>query len=99
MDGKLDKPDHDILIETYTMVRDLHKTVFGNGREGLLEAMATVEADMRNMRNAHDNLREDFLAQVPTTKEKNFMKAGGGVGISAFVLWLVTEILPKIKLT
>lgn len=51
--------DHDLLVETHTLVKEVHRAVYGNGRPGLIEDVAVLEA-----------LVLDVDARAPSRKEK-----------------------------
>ena len=49
--------DHDILVETYTLVKQVHTAVYGNGKPGLLVDVVTLKEDMRKRELEADDLR------------------------------------------
>lgn len=81
-----------------TMVTDMHRALLGNGREGLIETVAMLKADHRNLREAVEELKTDLDYRAPTRNQKNVLMGAGGLGIASFLGWFITEVLPNIKL-
>ncbi len=86
------------LVRTETMVSEMHKALLGNGREGLIETVAALKADHRNLRDAVEDLKTDLDDRAPTKKQKNVLMGAGGLGVASFFGWFLTEVLPYIKL-
>lgn len=51
--------DHDTLVETHTLVRGIHKAIYGNGQPGLIEDVAKLKA-----------LTLDVDKRAPSAKER-----------------------------
>lgn len=86
------------MVRIETMLEDIHRSVMGNGRQGLLEAVAEIRADTDHLKDGLAALKTDLDDRAPTRKQKNAMMAGGVTGAGAMFVWLLTEILPHIKL-
>lgn len=93
--------DHDTLIEIHTIVKELKKAVYGNGRQGLLERIATNEETTAYLMATTDNLDRDtrriavLEERMVGFKEKNTMRAGGVSGFIALILVALPEILSR----
>lgn len=51
--------DHDLLVETHTLVKEVHKAVYGNGQPGLVQDVAGLKV-----------ITADVDKRAPSNKEK-----------------------------
>ena len=61
-----------------------------DGRDGLVERVTALEVSV-------DDLKEDLDNRAPSKKEKRGLWVGAGTGMAAFVGYLLTDLLPKLK--
>lgn len=71
--------DHDLLVQTHSMVTTLHKTILGNGQPGLLKDVATLQAEMVIVKQ-----------DVPSKAERRTT-----VGTAVGVLGLIAAVVAK----
>lgn len=58
-----DRELRDLLVETHTMTREIHKAVYGNGRPGLIQDVAVLQQDMVRRQDEAKELRENVTSK------------------------------------
>ena len=64
--------DHDLLVETNTLVRDMHKALNGNGKPGLIRDVTVLQEDMRRRELEASQLRDS----VPSKRNQALVNSG-----------------------
>ena len=80
--------DHDLLVETHTMTRAIHKAVFGNGRPGLVQDVATLQFDMETRQAEARELR----ASVAAKRNNATLISAGMTTVLIFVAGIVRAL-------
>ena len=80
--------DHDLLVETNTLVREMHKALNGNGKPGLIRDVVVLQEDMRKRESEATQLRED----VPTKRNQTLVTSGVLTAVLVSILAAVKQV-------
>lgn len=68
-----------------------------DGDHGLVERVTRLEVEVKTVTSNLGELAEEINDRAPTKKEKRGMWVGAGTGMAAFIGYLLTDLLPKMK--
>ena len=75
------------------------KILEGNGRPGLVAELSAAKQEMVGLRADVDRIEVELRERTPSRKEKATLITSAAAGAIALMGWLVTEILPHVKVT